>query len=159
MRPWIAAGGLASCLATPGNEALRLALDTDEARELADVTVVAPAELETKKHQDQAAAGYWDLIVYDRCVPKTMPQANTLFIGRVPPVAGWSQGPKTIRPVVIDTDRVHPLMQYIEMGDVLIVEGTPLKAPTGGSALIDADIGRRVLDRPPRRFRGRRAGI
>jgi len=116
-------------------------MDTDEARELADVTVVAPADLETKKHQDQAAAGYWDLIIYDRCVPKTIPQANTLFIGRVPPVAGWSQGPKTIRPIVIDTDRVHPLMQYIEMGDVLIVEGTPLKTPTGGSALIDADIG------------------
>ena len=70
-----------------------------------------------------------------------MPQANTLFIGRVPPATGWSQGPKTIRPIVIDTDRVHPLMQYIEMGDVLIVEGTPLKAPTGGTALIDADIG------------------
>ncbi|HPM83137.1 MAG TPA: BatA and WFA domain-containing protein [Candidatus Anammoximicrobium sp.] len=126
---------------TPGNEALRLALDTDEARQLADVAVVAPAELETKKHLDQAAAGYWDLIIYDRCVPKTMPQANTLLIGRVPPVAGWSQGPKTVRPIVIDTDRVHPLMQYIEMGDVLIVEGTPLKTPTGGSALIDADIG------------------
>jgi len=128
-------------LATPGNEALRLALDTDEARELADVTVVVPAELETKKHQDQAAAGYWDLVIYDRCMPKTMPQANTLLIGRVPPVAGWAQGPKTIRPIVIDTDRVHPLMQYIEMGDVLIVEGTPLKTPTGGTALIDADIG------------------
>lgn len=128
-------------LATPGNEALRLALDTDEARELADVTVASPAELETKKHQDQAAAGHWDLVIYDRCAPKIMPQANTLLIGRVPPVAGWSQGAKTVRPIVIDTDRVHPLMQYIEMGDVLIVEGAPLKAPTGGTALIDADIG------------------
>lgn len=128
-------------LVTPGNEALRLALDTEEARELADVTVATPVELETKKLQDQAAAGHWDAILYDRCVPKLMPQANTLFVGRVPPVAGWSQGPKTVRPVVIDTDRVHPLMQYIEMGDVLIVEGTPLQTPPGGVALIDADVG------------------
>lgn len=128
-------------LVTPGNEALRLALDTDEARELADVTVAAPAELETKKLQDQAAAGHWDAILYDRCVPKIMPQANTLFVGRVPPVSGWSQGPKTVRPVVIDTDRVHPLMQYLELGDVLIVEGWPLKAPPGGASLVDADIG------------------
>lgn len=128
-------------LATPGNDALRLALDTAEARELADVTLATPAELETRKHQDQAAAGYWDLIIYDRCAPRTMPQANTLFVGRVPPVAGWSQGSKTGRPLVIDTDRVHPLMQYVEMGDVLIVEATPLKTPPGGTALIDADFG------------------
>jgi hypothetical protein len=128
-------------LATPGNLALQLALDTSEARDLADVTVVGPADLETKSHQDQALAASWDLMIYDRCAPQTMPQANTLFIGRVPPVAGWSQGSKEIRPILIDTDRVHPLMQYIELGDVLVVEGTPLKTPAGGSALIDADIG------------------
>ncbi len=128
-------------LVTPGNTAFQFALDTEEARQLAELTVVAPAELAAKKHQDQAQAAYWDLIIYDRCAPPTMPQANTLFIGRVPPAAGWSQGSKTIRPIIIDTDRVHPLMQYIELGDVLVVEGTPLKTPPGGAALIDADIG------------------
>jgi hypothetical protein len=128
-------------LVTPGNTAFQFALDTEEARELAELTVVAPAELEAKKYQDQAQAAYWDLIIYDRCAPRMMPQANTLFVGRAPPTAGWSQGPKTIRPIVIDTDRVHPLMQYIELGDVLVVEGGSLKTPPGGSALIDADIG------------------
>lgn len=128
-------------LATPGNLALQLALDTGEVRELADVRVVAPAELDTKPHQALALAAHWDLMIYDRCTPQTMPQANTLFIGRVPPVTGWSQGSKTIRPLIIDTDRVHPLMQYLELGDVLVVEGTPLKTPPGGAALIDADIG------------------
>lgn len=128
-------------LVTTGNTAFQFALDTEEARELAELTVVAPAELDAKKHQDQALAAHWDLIIYDRCVPRLMPQANTLFIGRVPPAAGWSQGSKTIRPIIIDTDRVHPLMQYIELGDVLVVEGAPLKTPPGGSALIDADIG------------------
>jgi hypothetical protein len=128
-------------LVTPGNTAFQFALDTEEARELAELSVVAPTELETKKHQDQALAAYWDLIIYDRCAPQIMPPANTLFIGRAPPTVGWSQGPKTIRPIIIDTDRVHPLMQYVELGDVLVVEGTPLKTPPGCSALIDADIG------------------
>jgi hypothetical protein len=125
-------------LATPGNLALQLALDTGEVRELADVSVVAPAELDSKPHQALALAAHWDLMIYDRCTPQTMPQANTLFIGRVPPVTGWSQGSKTTRPLIIDTDRVHPLMQYLELGDVLVVEGTPLKTPPGGAALIDA---------------------
>lgn len=128
-------------LATPGNLALQLALDTAEVRELADVSVVTPDELETKPHQDRALAAYWDLILYDRCQPPAMPAANTLFIGRVPPRAGWSQDAPTIRPLIIDTDRVHPLMQYLELGDVLVVEGTALQTPPGGAALIDADIG------------------
>lgn len=128
-------------LATPGNLALQLALDTSQVRELADVSVVAPAELETRPHQDRALAASWDLIIYDRCQPPAMPAANTLFIGHVPPVTGWSQGARTIRPLIIDTDRVHPLMQYLELGDVLVVEGTALQTPPGGAALIDADIG------------------
>ena len=128
-------------LVTPGNPAWQIALETGEVRELAAVTVVAPAELETKPHQDRASAAEWDLIIYDRCGPPRMPRANTLFIGRVPPVAGWSQGLKTVWPLLIATDRVHPLMQYLELGDVLVMEGRPLQPPPGGSALIDADIG------------------
>ena len=154
-----AAGGPACCWSPRATKRCEFALDTDEARELADVTVVRAGRTGDQEAPGPGGRGYWDLIIYDRCVPQTMPQANTLFIGRVPPAAGWSQGPKTIRPIVIDTDRVHPLMQYIEMGDVLIVEGTPLKTPPGGSALIDADIGPVYCDRAPRRLRGRRAGL
>jgi hypothetical protein len=127
--------------ATPGNEALRLALDTDEIRSLANVVIVKPAELETKQQQDLADAGYYDLILYDRCVPQRMPQANTLFIGRTPPVEGWSQGEVQVEPFIIDTDRVHPLTQYLELGNVTIVEGRPLKTPPGGATLIDSHIG------------------
>ncbi len=128
-------------LVTPGNDALLLALDTDEALELAKLKVAKPAELETKEYQDLAQAGYYDLIIYDQCVPEKMPQANTLFIGGLPPVEGWSKNEKEVSPIIIDTDRVHPLMQYIEMGNVAILEGFPVKAPTGGTVLIDSDVG------------------
>ena len=128
-------------LVTPENQTLEWALETDEILELAAVVVAGTAELEKKDHQDLAAAGYYDLIIYDRCVPKKMPQANTLFIGRLPPVDGWTQGEKENLPIVIDTDRVHPLTQYVEMGNVAILEGRPVKAPPGGTVLIDSDVG------------------
>jgi len=53
----------------------------------------------------------------------------------------WLAGPKQPAPAVIDVDRTHPLMRYIELGNVRIAEATPLKAPPGGNNLIDADIG------------------
>ncbi len=53
----------------------------------------------------------------------------------------WQVGPKQPSPLVIDVDRAHPLMRYIELGNVRIAEATPLSAPPGGTNLIDADIG------------------
>jgi hypothetical protein len=44
-------------------------------------------------------------------------------------------------PQIIDIDSAHPLMQWMDMGDVLLAAGTPLKPPTGSTVLVDSDIG------------------
>lgn len=126
---------------TPGNEPIRWAMETDEVVKVAFVEVAEPEVLATKDHQDLAAAGYYDLIVYDRCQPQAMPQANTLFIGRLPPLETWQADEMQINPLFIDTDRVHPLMQFIDMGNVTVLEGFAVTAPPGGTNLIDTDIG------------------
>jgi hypothetical protein len=128
-------------LVTPGNDALQIALATDEVLATASVAVADPAVLQTKEHQNLAAAGYYDLIIYDQCQPDQMPQASTLFVGQLPPVEGWSRGGKEPSPFLIDTDTVHPLMQYIAMGDVAILEGFAVTHPLGGTRLMESDIG------------------
>lgn len=70
---------------TPGTDALLLALKTDEAQKIANISIAEPKLLDSKAYQDQSAEGAYDLIIYDQCVPKVMPACNTLFIGRVPP--------------------------------------------------------------------------
>jgi hypothetical protein len=35
----------------------------------------------------------------------------------------------------------HPLMQWLDLGDVLLAQGTPVRSPPGGSVLIDSDAG------------------
>ena len=80
---------------TPGNDALELALRTDEAKKIADISIAEPKLLETKAYEDQAAEGAYDLIVYDQCAPKTMPACNTLFIGRLPPRGLDGQGARS----------------------------------------------------------------
>ena len=128
-------------LVTPHNDDLKLAIETEESAKVAEVKFAEPAILETKAYQEEAAASLYDLVIFDQCIPKTMPQSNTLFIGRIPPIPAWSAKGEAQPPLIIDTDRVHPLMQLIELGNVRIGEATPLTPPQGSTVLIDADIG------------------
>ncbi|MGE0756263.1 MAG: BatA and WFA domain-containing protein, partial [Pirellulaceae bacterium] len=119
-------------LVTNGDsDALRLALTTEQATKVAEISFAEPSVLKTKQHQDQALTGSYDLIIYDQCQPETMPQANTLFLGAVPPLPGWSGGEASPAPAIFDIDRSHPLTQLVEMGNVLLAEARPLKAPPG----------------------------
>jgi hypothetical protein len=127
-------------LATPGNDALMLALSTSEAQKVATMTIVEPARLADKALQKQLQEGAFDLVIYDQCAPasdKEMPTCNTLFIGRIPPVPGWSAKPKEPGPNFTDADQVHPLTQLVRMDNVLIMEATPLKGPPGTAVLLD----------------------
>lgn len=127
---------------TPGNGSLELALSTSEAKRIASVKFEPPTTLTTKEHLADADAAIYDLIIYDQCVPGVMPAANTMIIGGIPPVEGWSQGELSNRPVIIDTDPAHPLTQLVQMGDVKYnYNGFSITGPPGSSALMDAEIG------------------
>ena len=154
---------------TPGNEALELALATPRAGEIAEISKAKPDVLKTKEHQRAAAGGAFDLIIYDRCQPEQMPRANTFFIGAVPPVDAsstlkeqtqtggsaaakpesgktsgekwWSLGDAATYPQIIDSDRTHPLMQWLDMGDVDIAEARPVNPPAGATRLLDSNKG------------------
>ncbi len=140
-------------LITPRNDALTMALGTDEAQKLAAVTQLGPEVLPSagaeaaalteaqKNYQKAAASARYDLIIYDQCAPLEMPQSNTLFIGRSPPLESWQAGEVLSPPLVIDVDRSHPLMQMVSFDNVTIIEGFSLKPPRGSAVLIDADIG------------------
>ena len=133
-------------LATPGNDALMLALSTSESQKVATLTIVEPAKLADKDLQKQLLEGAFDLVIYDQCAPtveKDMPACNTLFIGRVPPVPGWSASKeKFAGPILTDADQVHPLTQLVRMSsNVAIAEATPLKGPPGTAVLLDFDVG------------------
>ncbi|MEX0977771.1 MAG: VWA domain-containing protein, partial [Pirellulales bacterium] len=130
-------------LVTPGNDAVELALATASAQELAEVEIAAPEVLATKEYQEKAAGGYYALVIYDQCQPREMPQANTLFIGRLPPDASWqaASDAKAQVPQIIDVETTHPLMQLIDMSNVRFAEGTILKPPEGATALMATEVG------------------
>ena len=146
-------------LVSSGNEPLEIALGTKAAGELAEVRVERPEFLKGGAYAALAANGGFDLVIYDRCRPAQMPRANTLFIGSLPPEGGWTAKPKVAAPQIIDTAVSHPLLQWIEMGDVALLEGTPLGVPSGGTTLIDSEAGPMLAVAPREGFEDAVAGF
>ncbi len=131
--------GLAKVLlVTPGNDPLLIALETEQARKVAAVTVADPSLLKDPSFQAGATAGTYDLIIFDRCSPVEQPQANTLFINALPPGDNWRAEEMAAAPYVIDIDQIHPLTQLVDMNHVKIATGRSLKPPRGHTVLFDS---------------------
>ena len=128
-------------LVTDGNEALETVLGTGESAELAQVRVTSGDTLSQESYLQAAAAGVYDLIVFDNCVPQEMPNTNTIFLGDVPAGARWTKASRVEVPQIIDTDLTHPLMNYLDFGDVNLVYANPVEGPLGSQVLIDTDLG------------------
>lgn len=128
-------------LVTAGNTPLTTALSTTQAQTVASVSTVTPEELDSPDVKKMAESGKIDLFIFDRCAPKTMPQANTLFMGSVPPLEGWQAAPPKGPVFIIDVNRQHPIMQYVDMGAVRIVKASVLTAPQGSTTLMRSDGG------------------
>ena len=70
-----------------------------------------------------------------------MPQCNTAWIGVGSRGRGWSSRTEDAAPQIIDAEMAHPLLEWVELGDVALAEATPLVVPPGGSTLVDSDAG------------------
>ncbi len=136
-------------IVTNGNDPLELALDTIEAQKLAISSFNTTDVLATESHQRDVNSGMYDLVIYDRCAPEVLPLSNTLFIGSMPPGDGWSRSETVSLPALIDQDRSHPLLQFVNMNDVLgFIEGFAIKGPEGTRTLIDTTEGPMMVIAP-----------
>ena len=127
-------------LITEGIAPLELALNTDNARQICITETKFPSYLESEEYEKRAAAGMDDLIIYDRCKPKLLPATNTFFIGSLPNDQ-WSWDSDEGQVVLIDLDRTHPIMRYLELYNLRIFSGRAVKGPAGTRELVASDIG------------------
>ncbi len=120
---------------------LKLALGTERINKLANVTFETAAYLQDKKYIEEVALGSYDLILYDQCAPDAMPDCSTIFFGAAPPSEDWTVGAKDGQAIIIDTLETHPIMNAVQMANVIIAEATPLEGPQGSISLMDATFG------------------
>jgi hypothetical protein len=142
-------------LVTPGDSALELALATERAKRLAKVDTVAPGELDTPDYKRRVTSESYDLVIYDQCSPREMPPANTLFIGRRPPLESWTKDQPTEKafgPQIVDWQRSHPLLNLVELGELDVVDTLAVVPPAGGRVLIDSTAGPLLAVAPRDRF-------
>lgn len=136
---------------TPGNTPLEIGLQTVKSAKICKSEFVSPDYLETDGYASRAESGNDDLIIYDRCSPKKMPATNTFFIGSLPrndkdeneddDATGWSWATENSSVVLIDVDRTHPMMRYLELFSLLIFQGRAINGPVGSVELVGADVG------------------
>ena len=131
-------------LVTPGNTTLESALATERAYRLAIVDKVSTEVLKKPDFKAQMQTDFYDLIIFDQCVPELMPQAHTLFIGRIPPIPDWQDKAaeeSVYGPQIIDWQRGHPLLSLLELGNVQIADSQLARPPLGGRVLVDSTRG------------------
>ena len=132
---------ISALVVTQGNNFLELAMGTERIGKLANVEFRRPEFLQEKEYLQATNLATYDLIIYDRCSPEQQPDCNTLFFGALPPGEGWSATEPEYPTTVIDTLVTHPLMDAVQMGNVLIVQGTGLTGPKGTISLMDSTYG------------------
>ena len=128
------------------NTALTTGLNTPRVAAISRVETLPREALSGDAFRRRAAAGTDDLIIFDRCRPADMPAASTLFIGEVPPASSaeggsWSFTGPAAPAAVVDVDRGHPLMRYLELFSLLIASARPIEGPESTEVLVEADIG------------------
>lgn len=129
-------------LVTPGNRYLVDTLRTPTAAERADVVVVTPEQARGEPFARDARAGRYDLVIYDQSRPESPPEANALYFGVMPPGKAYEKTRALERPVILDWDVSHPLLQYVrDLSTVVIAKATGVEPPAGSSVLIESNLG------------------
>jgi preprotein translocase subunit Sss1 len=128
-------------LVSQDNDYLKIACTTGAVAEIANVILESPEFLKTQEYKEQSTLGFYDLIIYDRCAPETMPICNTVFWDSLPVTKGWSFGESKEPTPVVDSDKSHPLMFAIQMDSVDILKSRIVEGPRGSPSLVDSTVG------------------
>jgi hypothetical protein len=138
---------------TPGNRYLVDTLQTPAATERADVVMISPEQAKAEPFSRDARAGRYDLVIYDRFRPEAPPEANTLYMGALPPGPAYEAAKAVERPVILDWNVSHPLMEYIrDLPKVVIMKASIVEPPPGSSILIESNLGPLAFSAPREGF-------
>lgn len=124
-------------LVTEENPFLKNALAVDEKINL---TITTPAEYEASTEE-------FEVVVFDRYSPTSLGDGNFLFI--YPPnsdtplnigvdgsVATWEIGEELETPIITEWERTHPILQHVQLENVLIGKAYEVKPPPSSKVLV-----------------------
>ncbi len=124
-------------LVTEENPFLRNALAVDEK---IDLTVATPAEYEANTQE-------FEVVIFDRYSPTSLGDGNFMFIyppnSDTPPnigtddsVATWKIGEEIETPIITEWERTHPILQHVQLENVLIGKAYAVTPPPTSKVLV-----------------------
>ncbi len=87
----------------------------------------------------------YEVIVFDNYSPTTVPLVDSLYLGAAPPIENLTRVPATSAEDktqhILDWRRDHPVLQYVAMDDVLVMDPGRLALPMGATVLATGQAG------------------
>jgi Ca-activated chloride channel family protein len=71
-----------------------------------------------------------EIVVFDSFAPENLVSGNYVFINHVPRLPDWTMGEKIELPAIVDWDRMHPLMRYVNLDNLSVFQCTNIGFPS-----------------------------
>ncbi len=79
----------------------------------------------------------FDVVVFNRHSTKRLPQGNYFFWAGVPLIDGVAQGPPIKDEIIFDWDETHPVLRYVAVKAIDVLEWHKLTLPAAAKSIID----------------------
>lgn len=99
-------------------------------------------QLEVERRQpkgDLDPRGY-DVVIFDGSAPKVLPSGGYLLINTLSKNVPLEALGKVEEPQILEWDRTHPVMRYLDLSKVLIQEAMKVRPLGGGRALLESSL-------------------
>jgi hypothetical protein len=127
-----------------GHESLQTALESANVKK---PEMITPLVYEERMKDPQAVATQFDVVIFDRYTPKSLPPAgNFLYNGCLPPNsrivhARGPGGPIMLEDeTVLDWERAHPILRYLNL-KFLALQSAKLQVPLDAQVLVEGRQG------------------
>jgi len=129
-------------LVTSGNYFLEPAVQSDP---LCSPVYMKPADFDAGMQRGTLMLDEYDMVIFDRHAPGSLPPGSYLFLGALPPMAEFGSEGEIENPVVIDWDTIHPINQYVSYGNLFLANAMRLVGPEDAHTLVETDGGPLIL--------------
>ncbi len=85
-------------------------------------------------------AGQYDIVVLDSVPVKTVPAGRYLFINTLPEGVPLEVSGRVAEPPIIDWDRTHPVMRYLDLSKVAVQDAMRVRPVGSGRALVESNL-------------------
>ncbi len=103
---------------------------------------VTPAEYEASaaKYATDGQSNF-DVVIFDKPAPETLPAGNYLFLGALPKVPGIEPGETVEKHPLVWWDEAHPILRYVSLDYVYVAESQAVKLPPEAEVLAEGPKG------------------